>query len=54
MNNNDDNFDELTNQLLEEEITMEHLKIAMSKVKSSVSIKYLKQFEEWTEKHSSV
>jgi len=33
---------------------MDHFKIAMNKVKSSVSVKYLKQFEEWTERHSSV
>ena len=53
LNGNDANYDAITNQLLQEEITMEHMKIAMNKVKSSVSVKYLKQYEEWTEKHSS-
>ena len=33
---------------------MEHLKIAIKNVRSSVSVKNLKKFEEWTEKHSSI
>lgn len=42
INQTNDNFDDLTNKLLEEKITMEHLKIAIKNVKSSVSLKHLK------------
>ena len=33
---------------------MEDFRQAIKNVKPSASLKYLKQFEEWTEKHSSI
>ena len=41
VDNEKSDFEDITNKLLEEEITMEHLKIAIKNVKSSVSSKYL-------------
>lgn len=47
-------FDLLTEKLLGIPISMEHLRIALDKVKSSVSEKFLVMYEDWTLKHSSV
>lgn len=48
-----DKFDQFTEELLQEKITMDHIRIALDKVKSSVSEKFLAMYEDWTLKHSS-
>ena len=46
-------FENLEKELLTEEIKMEDFKNALINVKSSASIKFLAQYEDWTKKHSS-
>ena len=47
-------FENLEKELLTEEIKMIDFKNALKNVKSSASIKFLAQYEDWTEKHSSL
>lgn len=54
MDDAENEFEDLTNKLLEEEITMEHMKLALENVKSSVNRKFLENYENYTKTHSSI
>lgn len=47
-------FKDIEQEILEEEITMHDLRVALDKVKPSASTKYLDRYEEWTTDHASM